>query len=66
MGATRASASLGRQRQTERDGLVAHEVDKLRRENNALVREYASETLVIEPWGKDSLRVPQDDELIPR
>ena len=29
----------------------------LRRENNALVREYASETLVIEPWGKDSLRV---------
>jgi hypothetical protein len=29
----------------------------LRRENNALVREYASETLVIEPWGKDSLHV---------
>jgi hypothetical protein len=29
----------------------------LRRENNALLREYASETLVIEPWGKDSLRV---------
>jgi alpha-D-xyloside xylohydrolase len=29
----------------------------LRRENNALVREYASEMLVIEPWGKDSLRV---------
>ena len=28
-----------------------------RRENNALVREYASETLVIEPWGKDSLRL---------
>ena len=28
-----------------------------RRENNALLREYASETLVIEPWGKDSLRV---------
>ena len=26
-------------------------------QNNALVREYAGETLVIEPWGKDSLRV---------
>ena len=29
----------------------------LRRENNSLVREYAGERLVIEPWGKDSLRV---------
>jgi alpha-D-xyloside xylohydrolase len=29
----------------------------LRRENNAFLRESASETLVIEPWGKASLRV---------
>jgi alpha-D-xyloside xylohydrolase len=28
-----------------------------RRENNSLVREYAGEKLVIESWGKDSLRV---------
>ena len=27
------------------------------RENSSLVREYAGEKLVIEPWGKDSLRV---------
>jgi alpha-D-xyloside xylohydrolase len=27
------------------------------RENNLLIRESASETLLIEPWGKDSLRV---------
>ena len=39
----------------------------LRRENNALVREYASETLVIEPWGKDSLRASAvTDAPIPR
>jgi alpha-D-xyloside xylohydrolase len=29
----------------------------LRREDNSLVREFAGEMLVIEPWGKDSLRV---------
>jgi len=27
------------------------------RENSSLVREYAGEKLVIEPWGNDSLRV---------
>ena len=26
-------------------------------ENSSLVREYAGEKLVVEPWGKDSLRV---------
>ena len=29
----------------------------LYRENNALVREFAGEKLIIEPWGRDSLRV---------
>ncbi|HEY5741908.1 MAG TPA: hypothetical protein VIS99_05145, partial [Terrimicrobiaceae bacterium] len=29
----------------------------LRREANSLVREFAGEKLVIEPWGRDSLRV---------
>ena len=33
----------------------------LRRENNALLREFASETLMVEPWGKDSLRVRSTD-----
>jgi len=45
------------------------------RENSSLVREYAGEKLIIEPWGKDSLRVRStmrpafDDEdwaLLPR
>ena len=42
----------------------------LRKENNRLVREYDSETLWIEPWGQNALRVrvtkmarmPQPDE----
>ena len=29
----------------------------LRRENNSLIRENAGETLIIESWGKDSLRI---------